>query len=121
MHTNMNDQAFLNLEKQYWQAMGNNDVEAAVALTKFPCIVAGPQGLLQVNESEYRKIMAKQRGDAYKDVELQDPKVRMLNEQTAIVAYTVLINGMKMLDVSTWIKDGTEWSCAFHSENPIKN
>lgn len=118
--TTGNDQIFLGLEKRYWKAMRENDVDTAVSLTKFPCLIAGPQGLRKVEEDEYRKMMESMNGKAYQNVTLEDPKVAMLNEQTALVAYSTHMNGMRMLDVSTWVKDGTDWICAFHSENPLQ-
>lgn len=118
--TSTNDQIFLNLEKNYWKAMRENDVDAAVALTKFPCLIAGPQGFRQVKEEEYRKMMQSMNGKAFQNVTLEEPKVKMLNEQTALVAYSTHMNGMRMLDVSTWVKDGSDWVCAFHSENPLQ-
>lgn len=120
MQSGTQEQTFLQLEKQYWRAMGSKDVDAAVALTKFPCLVAGPLGLRQVEENEYRAMMNSLSGEAFQDVEIENAKVRILNDQTAIVAYNVHMNGMSMLDVSTWVKDGDKWACAFHSENPLR-
>lgn len=119
MQTNINPNDIIMLEKQYWKAMSENDIDAAVALTKFPCTVAGPKGVQKLNEEGYRKIMKSGNGDQYKDIELRNPEVEILNADTAMINYSVLWNGMKMLDVSTWVREGKKWVCVFHSENKI--
>lgn len=111
----------LGLERKYWQAMANNDVEAAVSLTRFPCVVTSPKGAMKVDESQYREMMAKvsaRDAAAYKDVQLENPQVEVLNDDAAMISYSTRVRGMKMLDVSTWVREGGEWRCAFHSENP---
>lgn len=108
----------LELEEKYWDAMRENDVETAVALTKFPCTVAGPHGARRVTESEYRELMLAMNGDDYKGIELKNPMVDFLNDNTALISYTTCVKGMKMLDVSTWVCEGGQWVCAFHSETP---
>ena len=102
----------LGLERKYWNAMKSNDVDTAISLTKFPCAMASPKGFQKVSEEQYRKIMDSMKGDQYKDVEI-------LNDNTAMIAYSVEMKGMKMMDVSTWVRDGEKWVCAFHSENPV--
>lgn len=52
-------------------------------------------------------------------IELQDPQVDVLNQDTALISYSIKYNGMDMLDVSTWVREKGRWSCAFHAENPI--
>ncbi len=39
----------LDLEKEYWQAMKDKDVDAAMRLTDEECIVAGAQGVSRVS------------------------------------------------------------------------
>jgi hypothetical protein len=109
----------LGLERKYWNAMKSNDVDTAISLTKFPCAMASPKGFQKVSEEQYRKIMDSMKGDQYKDVEIQEPHVEILNNNTAMIAYSVEMKGIKMMDVSTWVRDGEKWVCAFHSENPV--
>lgn len=113
-------QDIFNLEKKYWHAMKNNDVDTAVALTKFPCTVAGPKGAQRISQDQYREMMQSNKGDQYKDVHIKDPHINIINENTALISYSIEIKGMKMLDVSTWVRDGDKWVCAFHSENPLQ-
>lgn len=112
-------QDIFKLEKKYWDAMKNDDVDTAVALTKFPCTVAGPTGAHRINKDQYREMMQANQGYQYKDIEIKDPHIDILNENTALISYSIEMKGMKMLDVSTWIREGDKWVCAFHSENPL--
>lgn len=120
MNNAPNKQDIFSLEKKYWDAMRNNDVEAAVSLTKFPCILTSPKGAMRVTESQYRQMMQENKANQYKGVEIVDPHVDVLNENTALISYNITHNGMKMLDVSTWVRENSKWVCAFHSENPIQ-
>jgi uncharacterized protein YndB with AHSA1/START domain len=40
----IDEQTLRDLEERFWEALKERDVETALALTDFPCIVAGPQG-----------------------------------------------------------------------------
>ncbi len=99
--------------------MKNNDVDAAVELTKFPCVVVSPMGAQRFEEKEYRKLMESANGNNFKNIEIQNPEVNFLNEDTALISYKINHNGMDMLDVSTWVRENDKWVCGFHSENPI--
>lgn len=107
------------LEKKYWAAMKENDVERAVALTRFPCTVAGPQGAMQVSEEQYRRLMSVQEKGHFKGIQVKNAQVDLLNPSTALINYSTVVDGMKMTDVSMWVRDGKRWRCAFHSENPL--
>lgn len=115
---NTNDE-IISLEKKYWQAMGDADIETAVSLTRFPCIVSGPQGTRRISEDEYRSMMKSHPSDQYKTIEMKNPHVESLGDKAAIISYETNVNGMKMSDLSTWIRQGDQWVCAFHSENPL--
>ena len=116
---NVTEIEILNMEQKYWDAMKNQDIEAAISLTKFPCVVAGPKGIQKVKEEDYRKMMSSAKGDSFKGIELQNPEVAILNQDAAMISYSIKHNGMKMLDVSTWVREQGRWVCAFHSENPL--
>lgn len=120
MNNAPNKQDIFILEKKYWDAMRNNDVEAAVSLTKFPCIITSPKGAKRITETQYRQMMQANKSDQYKGIEIVDPYVDLLNENTAMISYNIIHKGIKMLDVSTWVREGNKWVCAFHSENPLQ-
>lgn len=118
MNTQLEANDILCLEQKYWDAMKNNDVETAVSLTHFPCLVSGPSGTRKISEEQYRKMINMHSAEEYIGVEMAKPEVEFLNDCTAVITYCTEVNGMSMLDVSTWIKEGDKWLCAFHSENP---
>lgn len=120
MGTAPNKQEIFNLERKYWDAMKKNDVDTAIAMTKFPCTVTGPKGAQRINKDQYRQMMQSNNGAKYKNIEILDPRVDIINENTALISYMTQINGMKMLDVSTWVREGDKWVCPFHSENPVQ-
>jgi hypothetical protein len=47
----------LELEKQYWQAMKDRNVDAAMQLTDDPCIVTGAQGVVRLNRESLVGLM----------------------------------------------------------------
>ena len=51
------EKELLELERQYWQAMQDRDVQAAVQLTEFPCIVAGASGTMRVEQPAFEQMM----------------------------------------------------------------
>ena len=122
MNTVSTANEILSLEKKYWQAIKDSDVETALSLTRFPCIVTSSQGAMHVSEPEYKKMMQSNDPKRFKDAEMANPKVEVVNEETAIISYSLKVNGMNMIDLSTWIKMDGNWLCASHTETPeIKN
>lgn len=111
----------VDMEKKYWQALIDKDVEAAISMTHFPCIVAGPQGANSISEDQYREMLKTSDTDKYDGIDIRDARVEVVNEDTAILTYLTQMNGSDMLDVSTWVHESNKWVCAFHSENPVEN
>jgi len=109
----------IGLEKKYWKAMVDKDVESAISLTHFPCTITGAKGAERISEDQYRQILKSSNTDHYRQVELKDPKVDVWNEQTAMITYSTQVDGRDLLDVSTWIREDGKWVCAYHSENPV--
>jgi len=125
MQTNNVEKQLLELERQYWQAMQDRNVEAAVKLTEFPCIVAGASGTMRVERPAFEKMM---NAATYRirKVELDpDAEVRMLTDDVAIVAYKlteeVTVDGervkLESTDASTWVRRNGTWRCALHTES----
>jgi hypothetical protein len=125
MNPNTVEKQLIELERQYWQAMQDRNVEAAVKLTEFPCIVASGSGTMRVERPVFEKMM---RESTYRirNVEL-DPtaQVRMLTDDVGIVAYKlkeeVTVDGKKLTveatDASTWVRRDGTWRCALHTES----
>lgn len=113
-----------NLERQYWRAIKEKDVDAAIRLSDDPCIVTGSQGIAQVDRQALERMMpgASWTLNAF---ELSDDiQVRRLGKNVAIVAYKVheelTVEGKPVIldaaDASTWVRRNGSWVCALHTE-----
>lgn len=111
------------LEKQYWQAIKDRDVQAAMRLTDDPCIVTGAQGVARITHQAFAG-MLQAGGWTLHEFTLSDMQVRLLSEDAAILAYRVkeslTVEGKAITldasDSSTWVKRDGQWMCALHTE-----
>jgi ketosteroid isomerase-like protein len=112
------------LERRYWQALKDQDKEAAIRLTDDPCIVTGAQGVSSLDRATFEKMMSAEQSYALVDFRLDDVKVRSLSDDVAICAYkvheTLEVDGqsieLEANESSTWVRRGGGWVCALHSE-----
>jgi uncharacterized protein (TIGR02246 family) len=117
------ERELIGLEKKYWQAIIDKDFEAALELTDDPCIVAGAQGVASIGRKEFEGMMKGEQWTLNK-FELDDIQVRMLGDDTAVVAYKVkeqlTVEGkpltLEAADASTWVRKNGHWVCALHTE-----
>lgn len=113
----------LDLEKQYWQAIKDRDVQAAMRLTDDPCIVTGAQGVARITHQAFAA-MLQAGGWTLHQFDFTDVEVRVVGDETAIVAYKVkevlTVDGkpitFEAADSSTWVRREGQWVCALHSE-----
>lgn len=113
----------LDHEKQYWQAIKDRDVQAAMRLTDDSCIVTGAQGVARITREAFAG-MLQAGGWTLHEVTLSDVQVRVLSEDVAIVAYKVkellTVDGkpltLEAADSSTWVRREGQWMCALHTE-----
>jgi hypothetical protein len=119
------EKELLGLEKQYWQALKDRDVETAMRLTDDSCIVAGPQGFSLITRQALGDMM-KSANYKLDDFELKDDaQVRFLSDDAAVLAYNVhsemTVEGepvsIDAADASSWIKRNGRWVCALHTES----
>jgi uncharacterized protein (TIGR02246 family) len=120
----------LNLEKRFWGAMKEHNLQEALGLTAFPCLVAGSHGLQAVNRDEFEKMFNAQK-DTYRDFSIDESKaeVQQVSDDTAVVAYNVQTSVEKdgktqtieAVDTSTWIKRDEKWLCAMHTETVLQH
>lgn len=115
----------LQLEHRFWQAIQDKDVDAAMNLTEFPCIVAGASGIGSVDSEGFKKMMT---GATYTlhrfDIE-KGAKVRLVTDDVALVAYKVreqlTVDGkpatLDAADASVWVRRDGRWRCAMHTES----
>jgi hypothetical protein len=115
----------LELERQYWQALKDNDEATATRLTDDPCIVAGAQGVASLDRAALAGMM-KQGGWKLISFEI-DPnvKVKLIADDVAVLAYKVrealTVDGkpvtFEAADASTWVRRDGQWVCALHTES----
>lgn len=119
------EKQLLELERKYWQAIKERDVEGAMRLTDDPCIVAGASGVASVNHESFARIMSGAKYTLH-DFELKDDaKVRMIGKDVAILAYKVhedlTVEGkpvaLDAADASIWVRHDGKWLCALHTES----
>jgi len=110
-------------EKQYWQAIKDRDVPAAMRLTDDPCIVTGAQGVARITRTAFAG-MLQAGGWTLHEFTLSDIQLRLLGDDVAILAYRVkellTVDGkpltVEAADSSTWVRREGQWVCALHTE-----
>lgn len=119
------DTEILDLERRYWQAMRDKDLRTALALTEFPCLVAGASGVRSVDQATYEQMLT---GGAWKihDFKIEDgAEVRQLTDDVAVIVYGVREEmtdqgkpvKLHAYDSSVWVRRGDGWKCAMHTES----
>jgi hypothetical protein len=125
MATTTIEAELLGLEQRYWQAIKDNDLDAAARLTDFPCVIAGSRGIGLIDRSTFTAMM---QGASFtlNRFELQEgAQVRKLTDDVAIVAYRIheelTVDGkpvtLDAADCSTWVRREGRWLCASHTES----
>ena len=124
MTTTTMENELVDMERQYWQAIKDKDVNAAIELTDDQCIVAGATGVASINREAFAG-MLNSSAWALNDFEfIGDVQVRVLTDDVAIVGYKVIeqltVEGkpltLEAADASTWVRRDGRWLCALHTE-----
>jgi len=118
----------LELEKKYWKAMETRDFDTVKSLTRFPCIVAGRDGVRSVDESTFKKMFDSGEGSKLKVLNISEEQSAILGEDSAIIAYLVELeygaenqkSSGKCACTSTWVRENQNWICAMHTESDLK-
>lgn len=71
MATKTIEKDLIALEKRFWQAIKDGDVDAAVDLADEDCIVAGPQGVERIDKATFAAMMKNAPGKLL-DFEIDD-------------------------------------------------
>jgi hypothetical protein len=123
--TNTIETEILGLERRYWQAMRERDVRTAVALTEFPCLIAGASGARSVDQASYEKMLTAGPWRLHR-FEIEDgAEVRQLTDDVAVIVYGVreemTVEGkpltLRAFDTSVWVRRADGWRCVMHSES----
>lgn len=117
----------IELEKEYWQAMEDRDFGTIKRLTRFPCLVAGKNGIRQVDETTFKTMFDSSEGVKLKVLEIKSEESQVIQGQTAVVAYLIKMEyvatgektSFNCACTSTWIKENEEWICAMHTETEL--
>ena len=114
----------LDLEREYWQALKEKDVEKAISLTDEECIVTGAQGVGTLNHKAMTTMLENAPWTLH-SFEVKDASVRQLSDDVAVLAYKVhedlTVDGKRVkldaADASTWVRRNGRWVCALHTES----
>jgi ketosteroid isomerase-like protein len=124
MATKTIEAELLDLEKRYWQALKDQDVDATMRLTDEPCIVTGAQGIGLIDHKTLAAMIQASSYTLNRFVLKDGAQVRLLRDDVAIVAYQVheelTVDGkpvtLDAADSSTWVRRNGRWLCALHTE-----
>jgi hypothetical protein len=119
------EQEVLELEKTYWQAIKDRDVETVMRLSDDPCTIAGAQGVRSIDRRTLAGLMKDTPYTMHSFNIGTDAEVRMLGNDVAIIAYEVhedlTVDGkpvsLDAADTSTWVRRNGSWVCALHTES----
>ena len=118
------EKQIIELEKKYWQGMENHDYETVKKLTRFPCIIAGKNGVQSVDEATFKRMFESGDGDKIKVLNFSDAQTQLIGEDSAVIAYQIELGmidnnqkaPMKCACTSTWTKENDNWVCVLHTE-----
>lgn len=118
----------LELEKKYWQGMENHDYETVNALTRFPCIIAGKNGVRSIDEDTFKKMFDSADTNTIKVVDLTKIETQMAGKDAVVIAYVIELGSgnqkekpsIKCACTSTWVKENINWFCTLHTETEIE-
>ena len=117
----------MELERRFWQAMQDMDLDAAVALLDAqPTSVTGG-GVHHFNPDQYRA-MALAGNARITSFELFDEQVVFPLPDVAVATYTARqcfsMDGerheMMVYDTTTWVRKGDRWLACAHTETPME-
>jgi len=113
------------LERKFWQAMMDMDVDTAAALLDEQSTAANARGIQYFDPAEYRA-MALAGGARITSFEFFDERVIFPISDVAIASYiarqSFTMDGesheMLVYDTTVWVKKGGKWVASAHTETP---
>lgn len=122
-------ETLVDLEQKFWQAIVDQDTEAATDLLSEPALMVSSHGAMKFDHAGYRK-MANNGSMVLTGFELREMDVVFPNDAIAILTYRVKqsirtrndsrVEVQEMNDTSTWIQAGDRWHCVMHTETPMQ-
>jgi uncharacterized protein (TIGR02246 family) len=124
MTTTTIEKELVDMERQYWQAIKDKDVNKAMELTDNSCVVAGASGVASITRAAFAGMLNSSAWTLNTFEFVGDVQVRVLTDDVAVVAYKVkeelTVDGkpltMEAADASTWVRRDGRWLCALHTE-----
>jgi Domain of unknown function (DUF4440) len=124
MSSNTLEAELIDLEKKYWRAIKDQDLDTLSDLTDFPVVVTGAQGVGVIDKPTFDS-MVKASNWTLNEYELDEPVVRLINDDVAVLAYKVreimTVDGEPVaigaVNTSTWMRRNGNWVCALHTES----
>ena len=126
MTTRNDQQALLDRERQFWDAMKSKDAPMTERMTDDGCIIVGAQGVSAIDRKTMAKLTEEGKWELQQyAIEDKNAQVRFVGDDVAIVAYRVtervVVDGqavpIEANDSSVWVKRDGEWLCALHTES----
>jgi len=121
-------QTIVDLETRFWQSMVDKDAKLAKTMIADDCLITGPMGAMKIDPDRYESMTEDGQWtlDSFK---FSDLEVIFPSDDTAIVAYKVHQKGemggkamdLRCADSTTWVRDGSKWKCALHTETTLQN
>jgi len=121
-------QQIFDLETRFWQSMKDKDVDTAAAMIAKEGLVTGPMGTETINPEKYAR-MTRDGQWTLANFEMKNVEVVQPTPDSAIIAYEVHQTGdmkgqpmdLRCADSSVWVKEGTDWKCALHTETILED
>ena len=121
------EKELVELETQYWQAIKDKDVDAAMKMTDDTCVVAGASGAASIDRKAFAGMLNSPAWTLNAFEFVGEVIARAITDDVAVVAYKVreqlTVDGkpltLEAADASTWIRRDGRWLCALHTESII--
>jgi hypothetical protein len=118
------EKELVDMEQQYWQAIRDKDVNAAMELTDNTCVVAGASGVASIDRKSFGAMLKGGNWTLNEFEFVGVVQVRAVTDDVAVVAYKVreqlTVEGKPLTfeaaDASTWVRRDGRWMCALHTE-----
>jgi ketosteroid isomerase-like protein len=121
-------QIIVELETRFWQSMQDKDAKAAKRMIAPDCLITGASGAMKIDPEKY-EAMTEEGQWTLDSFRFTDMEVIFPADDIAIVAYKVHQKGalrgnpmdLHCADSSTWVREGSDWKCALHTETILQN
>lgn len=113
------------LERRFWQAMVERDVDTAIALLDDASVSVAGHGIHHFTPGQYRDMA--EAGDAHITAfDFSDERVIFPTPDVAIASYraeqSFTVEGRRhdrvVYDTTTWVRKGGAWRASAHTETP---